>query len=731
MENKKKNIGILGAFALSVGTSIGWGSFVVTGSNYLSKAGLPGSVIGIAVGALLMFVIAYCYHYMMNQTPDSGGLYSFVNHTFNGDHAFLASWYLLIVYIGILWANVTSVALFSRYLFGGIFQFGKLYSLAGYDIYLGEVLLCAGVLLLIGGLTFLNQRVTTGITFGLVAIFISAIIFVSLFSMIHQNGIPANDVTFAPEGEPFGQIMSVLAMTPWAFIGFESISHSAGSFSFKTKKALKILLVSLTVSAVLYILLCQISVMAQPEGYSSWYDYIANNTESGVMGIPPFYVAFHYMGQAGVVIFGITLFAIIATSIIGNIYASSNLLRRMAEDEIFPKRFAYTNKNDIPIYMRGFIIVITILAIFLGRSAIGFIVDVNNIGGVIVYAYVSACAFVTGRRSKALPAKIFGALGFIASLVFGVSHLVPVFTTSASFAQETFIVFVIFSLIGFAFFAFRLKKDTVGNFGNSPVVWIGISILVTFFAGVWIIERSKHIHSTLIDRIKDYFTSARLAYPDNAFLSEIEKSADRSNMTGMITLLVVIMSTLLILFFTLHFIKEHEKKHKMQLDRVSDMVNQDSLTGVKNHRAFFSNENRITMIVQSNPRYEYGIVVCDINDLKYMNDKFGHKFGDEYIRKACQMICRIYKMSPVFRTGGDEFVVIIEGEDYARRDELLASLKEMSVNNTKTEDGVVVAAGMAVKEKDENFQEVFRRADELMYVHKNKLKELRPTHVRR
>ena len=77
MENRKKSIGILGAFALSVGTSIGWGSFVVTGSNYLSKAGLVGSVIGIVIGALLMFIIAYNYHFMMNQTPDSGGIYSF------------------------------------------------------------------------------------------------------------------------------------------------------------------------------------------------------------------------------------------------------------------------------------------------------------------------------------------------------------------------------------------------------------------------------------------------------------------------------------------------------------------------------------------------------------------------------------------------------------------------------------------------------------------------------
>ena len=92
------------------------------------------------------------------------------------------------------------------------------------------------------------------------------------------------------------------------------------------------------------------------------------------------------------------------------------------------------------------------------------------------------------------------------------------------------------------------------------------------------------------------------------------------------------------------------------------------------------------------------------------------------------MICRTYKHSPVFRIGGDEFVVMIEGEDYANRQELLSRLAEESEQNTATEDGVVVAAGMAVHQPGEGFQDVFRRADEQMYVHKNFLKEKRPSH---
>ncbi|MBO4384113.1 MAG: amino acid permease [Clostridia bacterium] len=728
MDSRKKSIGILGAFALSVGTSIGWGSFVVTGSNYLSKAGLLGSIIGIALGALLMFIIAYNYHFMINQTPDSGGIYSFVKHTLNGDHAFLASWFLIIVYTGILWANVTSVALFSRYLFGGIFQFGRLYSISGYDVYIGEVLLCAGVLILIGGLTFFNKRITTSVTFGLVLIFVAAIVFVSVFTLVKQNDIDWASMSFVSEEGRFGQIVAVLAMTPWAFIGFESISHSAGSFSFKTKKTLKILLASLTVSAVIYILLCQISVMAHPEMYASWLDYIANNAEEGIMGIPPFFVARYYLGNAGVVIFGVALFAIIATSIIGNIYAISNLIQRMAEDDVFPRAFVPVNKNDIPVRVRFFVIGITALAIFLGRSAIGYIVDVNNIGGVIVYAYVSVCAFIMGSRKNSLPAKIFGALGFIASLVFGISHLIPVFSTAGSIARETFIVFVIFSLVGFAFFAFLIKKDTKGNFGSSSVVWVGFSIMIAFFSGAWIIQRSKLIHGELMSQIKEHYALIGANAPDEGFLEQIEGRADKLNIAGMITLFVIVSLTFIILFAILYLIKEKEKRHKKQLEKISDMANKDPLTGVNNHRAYIANEKRLTSVAASDPGYKYGLVVCDVNDLKYVNDRFGHDYGDEYICKACRILSSIFSESTVFRTGGDEFVVILEGEDYMSRKALLSQLNEASLKNAATDDGIVIAAGMAEKNNNEEFDDVFRRADKNMYVNKSLLKEKRPSH---
>ena len=199
-------------------------------------------------------------------------------------------------------------------------------------------------------------------------------------------------------------------------------------------------------------------------------------------------------------------------------------------------------------------------------------------------------------------------------------------------------------------------------------------------------------------------------------------------MVGIATIFIIISATLVLLFFTLHLIKRNDLRHKKQLETMNDIASRDPLTGVNNHRAFILSERRILSSLAENPLHRYGIVICDVNDLKYVNDRFGHDFGDEYLRKACQMICRVYKMSPVFRIGGDEFAVILEGEDFENREALQKELNSKSLANTETDDGIVIAVGTATNKYKEGFQDVFRRADKQMYSHKSALKKKRPSH---
>ena len=91
-----------GAWALSLGTSIGWGSLVITSSTYLSQAGPMGSTLGMLAGALIMLIISRNYHYMMDCFPDAGGVYAYARETHGYDHGFLAAWFLGLTYLAVL-----------------------------------------------------------------------------------------------------------------------------------------------------------------------------------------------------------------------------------------------------------------------------------------------------------------------------------------------------------------------------------------------------------------------------------------------------------------------------------------------------------------------------------------------------------------------------------------------------------------------------------------------------
>lgn len=163
------------------------------------------------------------------------------------------------------------------------------------------------------------------------------------------------------------------------------------------------------------------------------------------------------------------------------------------------------------------------------------------------------------------------------------------------------------------------------------------------------------------------------------------------------------------------------------MDRMSDLAYTDPLTGVKSKAAYKEEVNKIENAIQ-NGMVQFGLVIFDLNGLKTMNDTYGHDAGDIYIKGACRLICTTYKHSPVFRIGGDEFAAILRGQDLLNSEKLMRRFYDrMAIINRDAEspaEKVSVAAGAAVfKEgQDQDFQNVFKRADENMYKNKNSIK---------
>lgn len=168
----------------------------------------------------------------------------------------------------------------------------------------------------------------------------------------------------------------------------------------------------------------------------------------------------------------------------------------------------------------------------------------------------------------------------------------------------------------------------------------------------------------------------------------------------------------------------------VQTEIVSQLAYRDGLTRVANRTAF--EEHLVELEKRKNDIPAIGIIMFDVNDLKFVNDNFGHQTGDNMLVKSATLIEDAFagEQGECYRIGGDEFAVVLSGaqvqEYYENR---IARFKEiMSKYNAQPdkEFRISIAHGFAVYDKsdeDEMLMNVYQRADVLMYENKKKMKE--------
>lgn len=170
--------------------------------------------------------------------------------------------------------------------------------------------------------------------------------------------------------------------------------------------------------------------------------------------------------------------------------------------------------------------------------------------------------------------------------------------------------------------------------------------------------------------------------------------------------------------------KRQELEYSKNLEFEKSIARTDALTGVMNKYSYGEIEAALNEKILKDDSLEFAMVVCDINNLKQINDTYGHDAGDQYIIDAKNMIADVFKNSTIYRVGGDEFVLLIDGSDYYKRDHLYKEFVKRNQQNKKN-NKVVVACGMADYDRNTDFvlKKLFIKADELMYKNKEELKE--------
>jgi len=167
------------------------------------------------------------------------------------------------------------------------------------------------------------------------------------------------------------------------------------------------------------------------------------------------------------------------------------------------------------------------------------------------------------------------------------------------------------------------------------------------------------------------------------------------------------------------------------MDRLESKAYRDTLTGLQNRTAYYD-YNQVINKKMDEGHADFSILMIDINFLKRMNDEYGHEQGNLYLQGAAELIKKHFGDEHLYRIGGDEFVIILEGKAQEGVEDRIRAFKD-EITRLKEDDSlqpwekVSAAVGIAkyVKGEYSEMEEVLRQADEAMYADKIAMKAVR------
>lgn len=225
-------------WALALGSAIGWGAFVQP-ITWMESAGPLGVIIGFFIGALLMLLIAVSFGFLIKSFPVSGGGFAYAYISLGRTHAFISGWFLTLGYICIVALNASAFALMIKFIFPRVIENISLYQIAGWDVYLTEIIIATLVLLIFGFSNLRGSSLSGSIQFIFCIIMIGAIFVLLLFVGIQPSaGFQNIKPLFPSDTTVIAAIVSIVAIAPWAYVGFDNVPQTAEEFNFPAKKSI-------------------------------------------------------------------------------------------------------------------------------------------------------------------------------------------------------------------------------------------------------------------------------------------------------------------------------------------------------------------------------------------------------------------------------------------------------------------------------------------------------------
>ena len=460
VDSQRRKITPLNAWAFSFACAIGWAAFVQPATRFLPVGGVTGSTLAFLAAAVAMSLIALNYHYLSNLYPAHGGIYNLVHMSMNREYAFAASWGMGLAHLCCIPLNARAMGMLTRTILEESFGLDFEVYFFGSDTLLIEAVIVVVVLILFGLLNIRGLRRTALVQTAGAIILLGGIVIMLIGALIAAKDVPAAlTPAYYPGTNHNKAFMAIFILTPWAFVGFDSVSKLSPEAGFPLKKLGRIMIISVLCCTFAYVANIFIALLGKPDSFAAWPEYMDQlKGQPGVNGYPVAIAAKNAMGRVGTVIFFASCLSATITGLVGFFASISRLIHQMANDGFLVPSLAKTDpKFGTPANAIRLVVVMALLLSLL-RNAFDFIEELASVATAVGYGICSLAAFLDAVKHRSKAFIFTGAMGVLLCLFWIFFLLVPVEGLSASISMEAMIYVVAWVFLGITVFVFSARK---------------------------------------------------------------------------------------------------------------------------------------------------------------------------------------------------------------------------------------------------------------------------------
>ncbi len=396
--NFTKILGSRDVLALAFGAMIGFGWIVLTG-GFIEEAGTLGAALAFIIGGVIIGFIGLTYAELVTAMPHAGGEHSYTLRAIGSRAAFITSWALVLGYISVVAFEAVALPETMLYLFPDMLA-GKLWTVAGYDVYLSWAAVGIGAAVLMTALNYFGVKPAAW--FQSVAVLFLAAVGVLLLTGSFVGG-SVSDMQPLFTGGAAG-LIGVLVAAPFLFVGFDVIPQSAEEIDLPLRKTGQLLLVSVALAVFWYAMIMVTVGSSMPAAELAGSDLAAADGMAALWNSDAMGTVLVLGGIAGIL-----------TSWNGFLIGASRLIYAMASSGMLPGWFGKVHPRfRTPSNAVLFIGVLSVLAPLFGQKMLVWLVDAGGVSLIVSYGMVAA-SFVVLRRREPQMVRPFVTPGGVAT----------------------------------------------------------------------------------------------------------------------------------------------------------------------------------------------------------------------------------------------------------------------------------------------------------------------------